>query len=264
MFELFQVELKRIWIEFIRYPIDTISGIIANTVVCYGLFLSANYIAGGFNSKASNQINAGERLDVIVIGYVLWILVVFILEGIAFGIQTEAQTGTLEQIFLSPFGTLKVLMIRGIANLTLHMTLITFILIFVMLMTKRYLHFSPAIIFPLVTVLLGAYGLSLVIAALSILYKRIQQLLGLVQFALFFLLTFPSEVWNGSLQNLRSILPMTLGSDVLRDLMARNEYFDLTSFLLAFVNGIGYLIIGMLVFRWAERKAKRQALLNGY
>ncbi|RUS95010.1 ABC transporter ATP-binding protein [Dulcicalothrix desertica PCC 7102] len=264
MFELFQAEFKRIWIEFIRYPIDAISGIIANAVVFYGLFLSANYIAGVSNLNTSEQINVGERLDVIVIGYVLWILVVFIVGGIAFGIQVEAQTGTLEQIFLSPFGTLTVLLIRGIASLTLNITFILGILIFTMLLTKRYLHFSPAIILPLFTVLLGAYGLSLIIAALTLLYKRVQQLLGLVQFGLFFLLTFPSEVWGKSLLNLRAMLPMAVGSDVLRDLMGRNENLDLSSFIFALMNGLGYLIVGMLVFRWAESKAKRQALLNGY
>lgn len=257
MLELFQAEFKRIWIEFIRYPIDMISGIIANAVVFYGLFISAKYIAG-------SNLNVGEKLDVIVIGYILWILVVFILEGIAYGIQVEAQTGTLEQIFLSPFGTLNVLLIRGIASLTLHITLICGILIFIMLLTKRYLYFSPSIILPLIPVLLGAYGLSLTIAALTLLYKRIQQLLGLVQFALFFLLTFPSEVWGQSLQNLRMILPMTVGSDIIRDLMGRKENLDLSSLLFALMNGIAYFIIGVFVFLWAERKAKRQAILNGY
>ncbi len=257
MIELFQAEIKRIWIEFIRYPVDTISGILANTFVFYGLFLSAKYIGGP-------NLQVGERLDAIVIGYVLWTLVVFTLEGIAFGLQVEAQTGTLEQVFLSPFGTLRVLMIRGIANLTLNVVLICGVLIFTMLLTKRYLHFPVSIILPLVTVLLGAYGLSLMMAALTLLYKRIQQLLGLVQFALFFLLTFPSEIWNRSLQNLRVILPMTVGSDVLRDLVARNQSLDLSSFLLALMNGMGYFIVGVLVFRWAERQAKRQAILNGY
>jgi len=256
MVELFQAEFKRIWIEFIRYPVDIISGLLANTSVIYGLFLSAKYI-GGPNLQ-------GERLDVIVIGYVLWTLVVFILEGIAFGLQVEAQTGTLEQVFLSPFGTLRVLMIRGLANLTLNIALILVVLIFTMLLTGRYLHFPPSILLPLITVLLGAYGLSLIMAALTLLYKRIQQLLGLVQFALFFLLTFPSEIWGRYLQNLRLILPMTVGSDVLRDLMARNQTLDLSSLIFALVNGIGYLIVGVLVFRWAERKAKHQAILNGY
>jgi len=257
MFEQFLAELKRIWSEFSRYPIDTISGILANLIVFYGLFLSARYIAGP-------SLQIGERLDTIVVGYVLWTLVVFVIEGIAFGIQVEAQTGTLEQLFLSPLGILRVLMIRAIANLTLNIALIFTVLIFTMLLTGRYLKFPVTILLPLITVLLGAYGISLIMAALTLLYKRIQQLLGLVQFALFFLLTFPSEIWIRSLQNLRMILPMTLGSDIMRDLMARNQSLDFSSFLLALFNGIAYFIVGILVFRWAERQAKRKAILSGY
>jgi ABC-2 type transport system permease protein len=257
MFEQFLAELKRIWSEFIRYPVDTISGIFANLIVFYGLFLSARYIAGP-------SLQVGERLDTIVVGYVLWTLVVFVIEGISFGIQVEAQTGTLEQLFLSPLGILRILMIRAIANLTLNIALIFTILIFTMLLTGRYLKFPITIVLPLITVLLGAYGISLIMAALTLLYKRIQQLLGLVQFALFFLLTFPSEIWIKSLQNLRMILPMTLGSDIMRDLMARNQSLDFSSFLLALFNGIAYFLVGILVFRWAERQAKRKAILSGY
>lgn len=257
MFEHFLAELKRIWIEFIRYPIDTISGIFANLIVFYGLFLSAHYIAGP-------NLQIGERLDTIVVGYVLWTLVVFVIEGIAYGIQIEAQTGTLEQLFLSPLGILRVLMIRAIANLTLNIALIFTILIFTMLLTGRYLNFPITIFFPLITVLLGAYGISLIMAALTLLYKRIQQLLGLVQFALFFLLTFPSEMWITSLQKLRMILPMTLGSDIMRDLMARHQSLDFSSFIMALMNSTAYFIVGLLVFRWAERQAKRNAILSGY
>lgn len=257
MFEQFLAELKRIWSEFIRYPVDTISGILANLIVFYGLFLSARYIAGP-------SLQLGDRLDTIVVGYVLWTLVVFVIEGIAFGIQVEAQTGTLEQLFLSPLGILRVLIIRAIANLTLNIALIFTVLIFTMLLTGRYLRFPVTILLPLITVLLGAYGISLIMAALTLLYKRIQQLLGLVQFGLFFLLTFPSEIWIRSLQNLRMILPMTLGSDIMRDLMARNQSLDFSSFLLALINGIAYFIVGILVFRWAERQAKRKAILSGY
>lgn len=257
MLKLFQAELKRIWTEFIRYPIDTISGIIANTVVFYGLFLSARYIAGP-------TLQVGERLDAIVVGYVLWTLVVFVIESISYGLQVEAQTGTLEQIFLSPIGTLKVLSIRAIASLTLNIGLITGILIVIMVTTGRYLYFHFSILYPLIAVLLGAYGLSLIMAALTLLYKRIQQMLSLVQFALFFLLTFPSEIWGRSLQHLRLFFPMTVGSDVLRDLMARNQSLDLSSLIFAFINSIGYLILGVVIFRYAENKAKRQAMLSGY
>jgi ABC-2 type transport system permease protein len=257
MFELLQAELKRIWTEFIRYPVDSISSVLVTSLFFYGLFLSVRYIAGP-------NLIFGNRLDAMVVGYVLWTLVVFILQGIALELQVEAQTGTLEQVFLSPFGTLRVLLVRAIAHLTLYLVLIVGVLLLTMILTGRYLHFSPSLLLPLSAVLLGTYGLALIVGALTLLFKRVQQLSGLLQFALLFLLTLPVETWKGPLQGLKLLLPMTVGSGILRDLMARNQSLDFSGLALAFLNGLGYFVLGVLVFRWAERKVKHQAILSGY
>ncbi|NEQ25246.1 MAG: ABC transporter permease, partial [Microcoleus sp. SIO2G3] len=44
MFELFLAELRRSWIQFIRYPTEAIGGVVITTSIFYGLFLSARYI----------------------------------------------------------------------------------------------------------------------------------------------------------------------------------------------------------------------------
>jgi ABC-2 type transport system permease protein len=100
--------------------------------------------------------------------------------------------------------------------------------------------------------------------ALGLLFKRIQQLLGLFQFVLLFLLMTPTETWTGSLRILRLLLPMTLGAGELRDLMARNQSLDLSTFALALLNGVVYLVCGLVIFRSCERKAKLQGILSGY
>lgn len=256
MLKLFLAEFKRIWTEFIRYPIEAIAGVLITTVIFYGLFLSARYIAGP-------TLQFGDRLDTVVVGYVLWTLVLFIVNDIAIGLQIEAQTGTLEQVFLSPFGAPKVFLARAIASLTLRLVLITSILLIIIVLTGSRLRFPPSILFPLCTVLLGAYGLAFMMGALALLFKRVQQLLGLLQFPLLFLLAVPIETW-GSLQGLGLLLPMILGADELRDLMARNQSLDLSQFALALLNGVGYFALGLLLFNWAEREAKRRGILGGY
>lgn len=258
MIELFLAEIKRIWTDFIRYPLDTLSGLIVTTLVFYGLFLSARYIAG------PGTLQFGERLDAIVIGYVLWTLLIFVINNISIVLQIEAQTGTLEQLFLTPFGALKVFLARAIASLTLQLALIVGDLLLILVLTGRQLSFPPSLLLPLSTVLLGAYGLAFIMGALALLFKRIQQLLGLFQFALLFLLTIPTETLMGSLQGLRILLPMTLGAGLLRDLMARNQSLDFTQLMLALLNGLGYFVLGLFVFHWAEKQAKRQGILGGY
>lgn len=257
MLKLFLAELKRNWLTLKRYSIEAISGIIGITIVFYGLFLSFQYVGG-----PSAQF--GDRLDSVVVGYVLWSLVLFIISDIAQGLQREAQTGTLEQLFLSPFGATRVFLVRALASLTTQLTLNISILLLIMLLTGSRLAFPPVLLLPLVSVLLGAYGLALGMGSLALLLKQVQQLLGIFQFMLFFLLLVPSEGWPGGYRLIGWFLPMTPGAGLLRALMARGQALDLTQLLIALLNGAVYLGLGLLAFRWAEREAKRRGKLTGY
>jgi len=257
MFELFLAELKRSWIQFSRYSTEAISGVIVTTAVFYGLFLSARYIAGP-------SLQFGNRLDAIIIGYVLWTLVLFIMTDIAGSLQAEAQTGTLEQLFLSPFSAPQVFLVRALASLTLQLTLIFSILLIIITLTRSQLSFPPSLLLPLLTVILGAYGLAFVMGSLALLLKRVQQLLGIFQFVLLFLLTVPAETQVGPLSVLRLLLPMVPGAGILRDLMARGQMLDPIQLMLALLNGAVYFALGLLLFRWAERETKRRGRLGGY
>jgi ABC-2 type transport system permease protein len=94
MIHLFLAEIKRSWLLLSRYAAETLGGIVATTVVFYGLFLGSRYMAGpGFEF--------GNRLDAIIVGYILWTLVLFIMGDVSGGLQDEARTGTLEQMFRS-------------------------------------------------------------------------------------------------------------------------------------------------------------------
>jgi ABC-2 type transport system permease protein len=257
MLELFLAEFRRSWIQFIRYPIEAIGGVIITTTVFYGLFLSARYIAGP-------SLQFGDRLDAIVIGYTLWSLVLFIMTDITGGLQYEAQTGTLEQLFLSPFGAPLVFVMRALASLVLRLAIILTILLIIMALTGSRIEFPPTLLLPLLTVLLGAYGLAFMLGSLALLLKRIQQLLGIFQFALLFLMATPTETWTGWLQLVRWLLPMTEGAGLLRDVMARGEALNSAGFTFALLNGIAYFSLGLLLFRYAENEAKRRGILGGY
>ncbi len=257
MLELFFAELRCSWIQLRRYPIESIAQIIFTSSIFYGLFLGAGYIAG-------SSFQLGDRLDSIIIGYVLWILVNFVMANIAGGLQNEALTGTLEQLFLSRYGAVKVFLMRGLAYLTLEIIKIMIILIIIILLTDSRLFFPPILILPFITVLLGAYGFAFIIGSLALLLKRIQQLMPLLLFPLLFLLTIPTETWSGTPKLLAQLIPMTPGAGLLRDLMARGESLNLTTLIIAFINGTVYFAIGLFLFRVAEKEAKRRGILSGY
>ena len=257
MIDLFFAELKRTWILQRRYPIEVVGIIIVTVSIFYGLFLSARYVAG-----ASFQL--GDRLDSIVIGYVLWSLVLFVMGNVANRIQYEAQTGTLEQLFLSQFGAVKVFLIRSLAAITLQLAFVLSILLTIMLLTGSRLDFPPVLILPLITVLMGANGIAFIIGALALLFKQVSQLQVIFQFGLLFLLATPIEASTGLTRVLANLLPITPSAGILRALMARGESLNLTHIAIASINGVVYLALGIGLFRLAERQAKKRGILGGY
>jgi ABC-2 type transport system permease protein len=257
MIELFKAELRRSWITFRRYPMELFGLLFITTTIFYGLFLSARYIAGP-------GLQLGDKLDSVIIGYVLWTLMIFIIGSIAGALQYESQTGTLEQLFLSRFGATKVILVRSLADLTLQLVFMLTSLFLIMALTGSRLNFPPILLLPFIAVLLGAYGIAFTMGSLSLLLKRVQQLFAIVQFAPLFLLSTPTETWTPPLNILAKLLPLTPGAEILRDLMARGESLNFSKLCIALINGGAYFAMGLLLFRLAERESKRRGILSGY
>ncbi|PSB05350.1 ABC transporter [filamentous cyanobacterium CCP2] len=254
---LFLAELKRSWTQSIRYASEILAGVIGTTVIFYGLFLSTRYIAGtGFQF--------GDRLDAIIIGYVLWALMLFILGDIAGGLQQEARTGTLEQLFLSPYSASTVFLMRALSSLLINLFINLSILLIIIAFTGSQIAFPPTLFPPLVAVFMGAYGISFAMGSLALLLKQVQQLLSVFQFALLFLFTAPVETWTGAAKTLGWFIPMAPGAGLLRDVMARGEGLNWSSLVIALLNGAVYLSFGLFLFRFAERETKRRGKLGGY
>ncbi|MGD1896854.1 MAG: ABC transporter permease [Phormidesmis sp.] len=257
MLDLLIGEFKRTWIQTLRYPSEVIGGVVILTSVFYGIFLSTQYMAGSVSTF-------GNRLDTVVIGYIIWSLVLYIVNDIATNLQMEARTGTLEQVFLSPFGAPRVFFARAVASLTLRLLLILVVLAIIIAITGSQIAFPPVLLLPLTTLLLGAYGLAFLIGSLALVLKNVQQLLSLFQFFLFFLLAAPTENWTGPVRMVINLMPVLPSTGLLRDLMARELPLDWQGWAIALFNGLFYFAIGTILFRWAEGRAKQQGSLGSY
>ncbi len=257
MFDLFLAELKRSWVMFKRYPSEAITMLITFTVIFLLLFLGAKYMSGP-------TAQFGDRLDAIIVGYLLWSLALIGLANMGWALQAEAQTGTLEQVFLSCYSATRVFFIRVVADLLLQFGLILLVMVVILWITGRHLDFSLAVLPPVLAVLLSTWGLGFVLGGLTLLFKRIQNLLQLSQFFLIFLIMIPVENWHGALGLLGDFIPLAPGAGVLRNLMARGIPVGLEQLAIALLNGLAYLGLGILFFQLAERRAKIRGSLGGY
>jgi ABC-2 type transport system permease protein len=255
MWDLFRVEFKRSWLTFTRYPVEAVGAILSLSLIFYGLFVGARYMAGP-------GVEFGERLEAILVGYLTWTLLIFAYSGLSFALTQEAETGTLEQLFLTPYGPLRLFLVRSLAGLLVQLLLMLFVGALLALLTGVRLRLSPALLLPLAAVLMAGYGLGFAVGGLALIFKRVQQLIGLSQFLLLFLVLAPFEEGRAAL--LAHLLPAATGAGLLRDLAAREVGLDWGRLGLAFLNGAFYLGLGLYLFQKAVRLAKARGLLSGY
>ena len=250
MLELFLAEFWRNLLGLRRYPMELVGGVVTLSLIFYLLFLGARFLAGP-------GAEFGGRLEAVLVGYLLWTFTLFAYNSLSFGLMEESQTGTLEQVFLTPYGPIPLFLVRNLAGLFTQGILVFLIALVLMALTGARLSFAPLVVLPFLAVLLGGYGLGFAMGALALLYKRIGQLLGLSQFLLLFLLQAP-----GGFPFL--LLPLAPGAALAREMLAGGAPLEATALLLAFLNGFLYLGLGLFLFKLAVHRAKKLGLLHGY
>ena len=117
--------------ELKRYLFNTGAMVTVMYVIFLGMFWGVKSIAGAGVTQSS--------LDSMVIGYVLWMSAMFSLQGTGSVVLSESQRGTLEQIYLSPFGADIVFFFKSVTSTLFNFVILTLMLYLTMLTTGRVL-----------------------------------------------------------------------------------------------------------------------------
>lgn len=94
MFRLVANEFWHTRLIFVRYLPNSLVSFGVLLLLFYGMFLGAGFIAGP-------DLQFGDRLTSLVVGFVSWTLVIAALSSLADDISGSASTGVLEQVFLA-------------------------------------------------------------------------------------------------------------------------------------------------------------------
>lgn len=256
MLTLFISELRRRWSLAKAYPAEEIVETFILAIFFYMIFLGAKFMAGP-------TAQFGERLDAIVVGYIVWLLLMHTYSGIAHSLQQESSTGTLEQLIATPPGIARIFFLRAMADVTVSLVLTTVVAFLIMLLTGSRLHVSPAMVLPVAGIILSSTGLGFLVGSLVFLFKQIRSILMICQFALLFAVMVPIENWSLPGKLLGSLLPVAPGAAALRTILVQQQA-DMMMMLLAVLNGFLFLAFGMWVFMRAEARAKRRGLVGAY
>ncbi|MBE3519138.1 MAG: hypothetical protein IMW97_02420 [Firmicutes bacterium] len=247
---------KQCYLHTVRYWFNMLSGVITLYIIFLMLFMGTKAIGAG-------AFNLGETLEGLFTGYVVWMIVLMGFQDLAWGITNEAQTGTLEQLYLSPVGYKWIGVFMQSCNMLLNLVLMAVIVILMALMTGQSVHLDVVSLVPLfIAAYLQANGLGFALAGLALIYKRISAFFQVVQFAVIGLLVLP---WNRF--PWAKYLPFTMARHLLQQVMmngVRLWQFPLSHIgILLLVTAVS-LGLGLALFSLAETKARARGLLGQY
>lgn len=256
MISLIQAELKRRWSLVKAYPVEELVETVMLAVFFYLIFLGAKYMAGPTASF-------GDRLDSIVVGYTVWLLMISTYSGIAYGLYDESKSGTVKQLMMSPYQLSHIFIARTIASTTFSVLVVSAVAGITMFLTGARLHLSPLMALPFLSVIMGSLGLGFILGGMVFVVKQVRSIQMVVQFALLFGVMVPIETWDTASGIAGSFLPISPGAASLRLLLV-NQEFSLLFNSLAILNGLLYMGIGIFFFKKMENRARRLGMVGHY
>lgn len=248
---------RRDWTMMKRYMVNSISSLVS----IYMIFI---LIFAGLQS-VSSYVKTGAldgSLEGTIVGFFVWTFTIYAFSNLSWNLINEAQTGTLEQLYLAPCGFKWVGAATLISDFVFSFVPIMLLLVAMMATTGRWLRMDLISLVPLLLItLLGAYGVGFALGGLALVFKRIQALFQIMQFVFIGLLVIPVRVPGVK------YLPLAMGNDLIRAVMVdgvRLWRLPPGDILTAAAVGAAYLAIGIAIFSLCERFAKSRGLLGHY
>lgn len=235
-----------------RYFFNTGALVLVMYLVFLGMFWGVRAIAGGSVS--------GDSLDSMVVGYVLWLMAMMSIQGTGGEVMNESQTGTLEQLYLSPLGADMIFLFRLINGILFNYIFVTIMLFLSMLTTGRMLTVNfPYFYGVLFLSILSLVGISFMLGGIGLIHKRIGSVYGILSFALIGMMllpVYPFTPW--------ALLPFVAGAHAVNSSTVHGTVFPAWWYMYIAANSLFYLFAGLAIFRVFERKAMRLNKMGQY
>lgn len=267
-----------VWSEVIKnlkfllaYPIVFVFWAIFPVFWFIPFILQGEAFVGGLQSSSFAELaGTPEFVPFVVLGAILNSYVLSSLYGMGESIRREALRGTLDYILSSPCNKAFVLIGKAVSESitsTIYATsqLTICILFFGIQLT---LGMIMPIIFIIILLILGLYGMALILAAISLKYKQAHDLAHTMDYV--FTIFSPVHYPLGQLplwaQIIGKLLPLTYALIAVRSLMLLNQditYLYLQILILLIIDMVA-IFGGFYLFKWMEEKTKTSGTISHY
>ena len=233
--------------------------------------LQGQALVGGLESASFAQIaGTGEYIPFIVIGAVLNSYVSTLLLGMGENIRREAYQGTLDYVLAAPCNKVYILIGKALSE-SLSSTIFAasqLTIAVILLGLNITVGAILPVFFIIILFILGLYGISLLFAAVSLMYKQsydIAESIGYV-FYIFAPVRYPIESLPTWAQIFGKLIPLTYALIIVRSIMLLGAplstvYFEIIALVII---DIILLIAGFYLFNWMEEKTRKSGTISHY
>lgn len=227
------------------------------------IFLGITFFMTGGDLSDTNLAPA-------LVGYIIWFYALIAIANMSWGLREETQTGTLEQMYMSPQPMGLLIIGRTLATLVLTTVEIAVAVVPLVLLLDIDLPWTWEVIPLGLLTLAGLYGFGFMVGGATLLFKQVEALANLLQNMLLFLngALLPVDRLPAWLEAFALTLPSTLGIIALRQAMFEGKTLAMLwqdGVLPALLTNTAiYFVGGLVVFTLCEQVARRKALLGQY
>ncbi len=226
---------------------------------------------GGLQSASFEQFaGTPNYIPFIVIGAILNGYVLTSLYGVGESIRREAYRGTLDYLLSSPCNKAFILIGKALSesiNSTMYAA-IQFVVGIFLLGIEITIDIIMPVVLIILLLILGLYGISLMLAAVSLQFKQAHDLAHTLEYV-FYVFTpvrYPLQSLPFWAQVLGKFLPLTYALIAVRSLMLlkQNVLAIYQEIFLLFIIDIAAILLGFYLFNWMEKRTKSSGTISHY
>jgi len=267
-----------VWSEIIKnlkfllaYPVVFIFWAIFPIFWFIPFILQGEAFVGGLQSQSFAEIaGTSEFIPFVILGAVLNSYVMTSLYGMGESIRREAYRGTLDYILSSPCNKAFILIGKALSesiSSTIYAVnqLLICILFFGISLTLGVI---MPVIFIVILLIIGLYGMALILAALSLRYKQAHDLAHTMEyvFSLFAPVRYPLASLPLWAQVVGKLLPLTYALIAVRSLVLLGQNLTalyLEILILLVIDGVA-IFLGFYLFSWMENRTKKSGTISHF
>lgn len=258
--------LRFAWSEklqiFLELPFFILMALLLGPLLGAGHQIAAGHLSWTLNS---------QRVSMLTVAFIPFFLFYMQSVKLFWRLLAEIQTGTIEQVYLSPLPSWLVAAAGRVVAALIETLLLAGILYGVISgFVTLHFHWTFAALLPTVSLIISGTGYSLIIGGMTLLWKRIQLLQeGVLMLVMVFAFAaLPVFTVPGWFAGLGRVFPLTSPVTSLYGVMLGHRgvtgSWGTGGLVELLVTAAAYLIAGITVFRVLERITKKRGTLGAY